>query len=605
MTDHGRLFDLDDYRVDTGPAAPPLADVAAVALVVPDVAGFDKTFDYAVPSGLADRVQIGTQVGVPLGGRSVLGWVVGLALPDAESRPADYALKPIDRVRSAGPCMELVDVARWAAHRWHGRWSAVLAAATPPRVVPPFRPGPSRQEPLGTTAESAARLTSSVELVRHGPTDDLLPLIESSLGPRSTIVIVPQLDNARRLAGRLRAAGHPVRVHPRDWAAAAHRGGIVIGARSAVWARVADLDTIVVVDEHDEALQEERNPTWHAREVAIERMRRVGGTCRILSPSPTVSAVVAAHTDQGPSRQAQRASWPIVDVVDQRQVEPGRATLFSSRVVELVRSGGRVVAVLNRTGRAVMLACSQCGELVLTNDGLRLMVERDGQLMCPETGETRPIVCAHCASTRLKRLRLGVARAAEELAALAGEPVTELTSTSNRKGPTQAGRVVVGTEAALRQLNHADAVVFLDFDQEMLSPRYRAGEQALHLLVQASRLVGPRSGGGRIVVQTRHPDHQLLAAARLADPGRFIDAERETRQLLGLPPFAALAEVRGAGAAELAAHLQADPELTVLGPRKGDRYLVRASSPDVLAERLAAAPAGTTRARIAVDPPRV
>ena len=36
----------------------------------------------------------------------------------------------------------------------------------------------------------------------------------------------------------------------------------------------------------------------------------------------------------------------------------------------------------------------------------------------------------------------------------------------------------------------ADAVAFLDFDQELLAPRYRAAEQALALLARAARLVG-------------------------------------------------------------------------------------------------------------------
>ena len=48
---------------------------------------------------------------------------------------------------------------------------------------------------------------------------------------------------------------------------------------------------VVVLDEHDEALQEERAPTWHARDVAVERARRAGATCVLVSPVPTLEAV--------------------------------------------------------------------------------------------------------------------------------------------------------------------------------------------------------------------------------------------------------------------------------------------------------------------------
>ena len=56
--------------------------------------------------------------------------------------------------------------------------------------------------------------------------------------------------------------------------------------------------------------------------------------------------------------------------------------------------------------------------------------------------------------------------------------------------------VYVGTEAALHRLESADVVAFLDFDQELLAPRYRAAEEALALLVLASRLLGDAGGVG-------------------------------------------------------------------------------------------------------------
>ena len=88
-------------------------------------------------------------------------------------------------------------------------------------------------------------------------------------------------------------------------------------------------------------------------------------------------------------------------------------------------------------------------------------------------------------------------------------------------------------------------VVFLDFDAELLAPRFRAGEQALWLLVRAARLVGPRAAGGRILVQTRLPRHEVLEAAVRADPGLLAEAERPRRKLLDLPPYAALARLTG------------------------------------------------------------
>ena len=56
--------------------------------------------------------------------------------------------------------------------------------------------------------------------------------------------------------------------------------------------------------------------------------------------------------------------------------------------------------------------------------------------------------------------------------------------------------MVVGTEAVLHRVASADAVAFLDFDQELTAPRYRAAEQALALLALAGRVVRGRQATG-------------------------------------------------------------------------------------------------------------
>ena len=123
------------------------------------------------------------------------------------------------------------------------------------------------------------------------------------------------------------------------------------------------------------------------------------------------------------------------------------------------------------------------------------MVQRPtGTLTCRRCATERPEVCLACGATRLSVLRAGVTRAREELEALAGRPVVEVTAATGElpPGPLAPGTVVVGTEAALHRAGRADAVAFLDFDQSLTAPRYRAAEQAMALLVLAARLVGGR-----------------------------------------------------------------------------------------------------------------
>ncbi len=605
-----------------------LAPPGLVVRVLPDVSGLDKEFDYAVPDELVDRIELGALVRVALGGRSVDGWITALDIDPV----ADRALSPIQRVLSVGPSADVLDLARWAAHRWAGRVGTLLKTASPPRRVARLpdagvrsvehrhgrtEAAASPAHPQADRADRADRGDRMVTVTRVPPAEDPSALVAgvAAAGGGATIVVVPRIGQARALAGSLRRRGLPARVHPSDWAAAAARGGIVIGARSAVWARVPELGAIIVLDEHDETLQEERNPTWHAREVAVERAARAGARCHLVSPAPSLAAVALVDgAVDGPGRGAERRGWPVIEVIDRRREDPARPTLFSPRVASIVRSPGTVLAILNRKGRAVMLACGRCGELVRTTDGEHLMTERDGRLVAPATGEERPVLCAACGSTALKRLRLGVTRAAEELAALAGEPVDELpapaTSPASQTRPVPRGRsvprgrVAIGTEAALHLVSGVDTVVFLDFDAELLAPRYRAAEQAIGLLVLAARVTGGRQGGGRVILQTRSPEHRAVQAALRADPGLLVEAERALREPMGWPPYGALAELSGQAAPELAKAVAAAADVTILGPRPDGRYLVRAADPEALAAALAAAERPSGSVRVAVDPPR-
>jgi primosomal protein N' (replication factor Y) len=187
---------------------------------------------------------------------------------------------------------------------------------------------------------------------------------------------------------------------------------------------------------------------------------------------------------------------------------------------------------------------------------------------------------------------------------LVSRPVTEV-SAENKIEVTAGDELLLGTEAVLHRGVDADVVVFLDFDQELHAPRYRAAEQAMWLLVRAARTIGRRRAEGRLLVQTRSPDHRVLQAAVSADPGRLVEEEQALRAALGFPPAGALAEFGGAGAPAFAASIKAGPDVMVLGPRPDGRYLLRAAGPDQLAAVLAETPRPKERMRVAVDPPRI
>ena len=524
-----------------------------------------------------------------------------------------------------------MDLARWAAWRWAGSEVTFLRLASPPRVVAGavstrrtragdgrarVSPGGARlRAGLGPAdaavfdAVSAALSGSAseppqaaVSVLRLPPPQDPVPVALAAAARGDALVIVPEAAAARRVARALRRAGVRVATPPDDWASSAGGGCSVVGSRAAAWMPMPDLAAVVVFDEHDEALKSTQTPAWNARDVALERARRAGCPAVLTSPVPSLEALRAGRL-LSPDRESEREGWPVMEVIDRRDDDPVKGGLFAEALGSRLPRTGPVVCVLNRTGRSRLLACRACGELVRTGDGRAAMMITEGVLVSADGGEQRPAVCLGCGSTVLRNLRAGVARAREELEALLGEPVAEVTAATPAADSGAGPRVVIGTEAALYRVVEAAAVAFLDFDQELLAPRQRAHEQALALLARAARMLGGRSGRGRLIVQTRQPDHPVLTAARGADPSAVATAERDRRRLLGLPPYGAQAQVSGAGAETLIAALDPAAAIEVRGPRQG-RYLLRAPELPPLLDALAAAGRPPARVRIEVDPLR-
>lgn len=617
-----------------------------------DVAALPRTFDYLVPGHWHQDVGVGTRVRAPLHGRSVRGWVVGLD----EGAPPGLALLPLKSWLGWGPPPALVALCEWAAWRWAGPPSFFLRVASPDTVVRALPPHPvlsvlpPTDSPVaGRTAPGVdavpdlpgwdeARRRSGPTLVRLPPATDLIDLVLSVLdsvpdsaadthgnaaaGDRrgSVVVLVPSTGWAERLAARLRRRGHAV---ARNWEEARAGWPVVVGSRAAAWAPVPRLGAAVVLDAHDPAYREESAPTYSAVDVVVERARRDGAPCFLVSPVPPVALAVSAGAETiAPVPHVERAGWPALETVDRRNADP-RTGLFSEEFVRLARAAlegtseadGAVVCVYNRTGGARLLACRSCGELArCARCGAAAARPRGEEVLrCPRCDATRPVVCAACGHLRMKTLRIGVGRLREELAALLGADVGEVSGASAGSGDAETDdlshRVLVGTEAVLHRTRRAAAVAFLDLDLHLLAPRLSATEETLALLVRAARLVGPRGARGpwsRVLVQTRVPDHAVLLAAARGEPAPVLEEEMGVRRASGLPPFSALALVTGTLAPEYAERLGAAGTTVgavTVSPLGAERYLVRADDHDTLCDHLAQVPRPPGRGlRVEVDP---
>ena len=576
-----------------------------VARVVPDVTGVDKIFDYLVPEALAETVRVGVRVRVPLHGRNVAGWVVEIGEPSAGLEVKK--IKSVIKVLGLGATAEIVDLAVWATKRWAGRMRSFISTAAPETLinnVPSPRYMPRAVQYASDTFDKVRDFGGG--LITVAPLSNLAPFISAVACDGPTIVVMPTQHRVKLLAAALRANNFSVAQWPQDWALAYGGVDVVIGTRSAVWAPVEKFSNMVVVDEHDDLLQEERSPTWHARDVAIERSSRVGARCILLSPIASLSARKWAGDRRVIDSQGQ---WPEVLIVDRNNDEQWSRSLISSELIaELRDKSRRVVCVLNSKGRARLTACGSCRNILRCEKCDAALNQTDKTTLdCPRCGESRPVICQVCGSSSCAVLKPGVARLREELEAAANRSVFEVTAATETVN--ERCNVFVGTEAVLHRVQNADTVVFLDIDSELLAPRYRANEIVATLVVHAARLVGRSTQSPRILLQTHTPDNAFLIGLKIGDLSQYFVSDEARRSLLKFPPFGSIAQVSGKGTKAFLDSLNESLEFSAVVQtmnKDTENGLIRAENWQQLSDVLLSAkrPA-KSRLTFHVDPPRV
>jgi len=293
-------------------------------------------------------------------------------------------------------------------------------------------------------------------------------------------------------------------------------------------------------------------------------------------------------TRAGPARR------PAIEVVEvnRKRLVGGLAPVVCDAIAEHARRGEQVLVFRNRRGYAPRLACTDCGwHADCTRCDTAMTLHRaEGLLRCHHCSASRrvPRDCPSCHSTDLVAEGFGTERLEETLAALVPEVPVLRVDRDTMRGKSafdallsrlEAGEaaVLVGTQMLAKghDLPQLTLAVVVDADAGLASPDFRGAERLAQLLVQVSGRAGRGVKAGRVLIQTRKPEHPLLLTLlREGYPG-FARAALAVRQAHALPPYAAWAMVRAEAReaepmvsflARFRAALCAHPGLAVQGP---------------------------------------
>ncbi len=383
-----------------------------------------------------------------------------------------------------------------------------------------------------------------------GLTPQLVRRIEKRLGCAAT-VYHSGLSEGERLEAWQRA---------RDG-----RARVIVGTRSAVFLPLANPGLIVVDEEHDGSFKQQDGARYHGRDVAVLRAARLGIPIVLGSATPSLESLNNVEAGRYQlltlSERAGGASLPRWQVLDSRGSDGILDQRLETAIEKHLEAGGQVLLYRNRRGYAPVLICNDCGWQADCRrcDAHMTWHQRPARLQCHHCGAEQriPPRCPDCGSPRLAPLGAGTERLEGLLTErfpdvpvhrVDRDAMTGRADFENLLATVRTGQpcILVGTQM-LAKGHHLPAVTLaamLDVDQALFSADFRAPERLGQAVHQVAGRAGRAERPGQFLIQTRNPEHPLLAALLNDDYLGYASRLLVERQAARLPPAHTLALIR-------------------------------------------------------------
>jgi len=345
------------------------------------------------------------------------------------------------------------------------------------------------------------------------------------------------------------------------------RAALIIGTRSAIFTPMKKPGMIIIDEEHDGSFKQQDTFRYNARDMAVVRAKLENIPLVLGSATPCFETLHNANTGKYQllnltkrAANASEASHQLIDIKGVK-LQSGMSPQLLQLMKRHLERGDQVMLFLNRRGYAPALLCHECGWLGDCHrcDAHYTVHQRYRYIQCHHCGEQHaiPNQCPDCGSTQLVTAGVGT----EQLEHSVNELFPEYKSvridrdSTRKKGALDASldgivnnefQILIGTQMLAKGHHFPDVtlVAILDVDGALFSGDFRANEKLAQLYLQVSGRAGRASKPGQVVLQTHHPEHQLLQ--RLNHDGylKFSEAALKERQTAQLPPFWHMALLR-------------------------------------------------------------
>ena len=400
------------------------------------------------------------------------------------------------------------------------------------------------------------------------------PIAEALRTGRQVLVLLPEIALTENFLTRFeqRFGTPPVQWHSslksterrRAWRAISEGSAqVIVGARSALFLPYAKLGLIIVDEAHEISFKQDDGVRYNARDVSVMRARFEDIPVVLASATPALESLHMANSGtytklELPSRFG-GAELPEIKLIDLTLHKPGAGRWLAQPLVEALQkrldAGEQSLLFLNRRGYAPLTLCRNCGHRFQCPNCSAWLVEHrlSRRLACHHCGFEGPVPesCPECGEADcLVACGPGVERIADEVGELFPDARVAVATSDTLGSPERAAEfiaqaeakaidVIVGTQLVTKGFHFPELTLVgvVDADLGLEGGDLRAAERTYQQVAQVAGRAGRGAKPGEVLIQTRHPEANVIAALANGDRDGFYEAETEARREAGAPPF--------------------------------------------------------------------
>lgn len=341
--------------------------------------------------------------------------------------------------------------------------------------------------------------------------------------------------------------------------------GLILGARSSVFLPFQNLGLVIVDEEHETSYkQQDPAPRYHARSAAIMLARQYGAKTLLGTATPSLETFHHAQNGRyGYVPLMQRYNdmqLPDIELVDIKRLRHQKRMngAFSPVLVDAIREAlsrhEQVILFQNRRGYSPFIECRTCGWVPRCEhcDVSLTYHKGTGMLTCHYCGHTYalPPRCPNCEEADFSTVGIGTERVEDQIKELFPEASTlrlDLDTARTRAAyeriindfASHESDILIGTQMVSKGLDfdNVSVVGVLDADTMLNQPDFRSYERTFHVLSQVAGRAGRKNHKGRVVLQTRSVDSDIIAQVVGNDYLSMFQAQMEERRIFRYPPF--------------------------------------------------------------------